>query len=504
MSKIIFIKFVMISIRLLLMLCGLLVGWNGVHLLHADESVVERDQPPNILWIVVEDMSPHFGYNGETLIQTPHVDGLADEGVVFERAYVSAPVCSTSRTALITGMNQTTIGVHHHRSSRVTEIRLPEGMQTVPELFREAGYFTCNQRLRGTDRWGEKGKEDYNFVYQTEDLYASKDWSERAAGQPFFAQVQLGGGKTRNAKPPTLVDPDDVVLAAHYPDDQVLKEDWAAYLNSVKLVDLQVGAIMQRLEDEGLIDSTVVFFFTDHGISHAWAKQFCYEEGAHIPLIVRGSPFVGTGTRSELVSHIDVAASSLHLAGIPIPESMEARSLFGPEAQPREYVITARDRCDETVDRIRSVRKGNYLYIKNYLNQRPMLQPNAYKDFKPILKRLRELHAKGKLNDLQERVLFAAERPREELYNLETDVNQYTNLAADPEQKSRLEEMRNILSEWEQRTGDQGRTPEPEEIYTQEIEPFIKSLEGPRNQLDRARAMRANVDLMLQWSEQGK
>jgi arylsulfatase A-like enzyme len=467
-----------------------------------------KDDPPrpNILWVVVEDMSPHFGYNGETLIQTPHVDQMAQEGVIFERAYVSAPVCSTARSALITGMNQTSIGAHNHRSSQGNEVKihLPEKVRTLPEIFREAGYYTCNQRLRGTDRWGEKGKEDYNFVYRSEDLYDAPDWTGREAGQPFFAQIQLGGGKNRNAQPPTLVDPDDVVLPPHYPDDPVLRKDWARYLNSVQWVDIQVGVIFQRLEEEGLLDNTVVFFFTDHGISHARAKQFCYEEGAHIPLIAWGQPFIGKGVRSELVSHIDIAATSLFLAGIPLPEAMEARSLFGPDAEPRDYVITARDRCDETVDHIRSVRRGDYLYIKNYLHQRPLLQPNAYKDSKAILKRLRELHEKGSLNDLQERILFAEERPREELYHLKTDPNQYTNLVADPDYGSELKEMRKILSDWEERTGDRGRTPEPYEIYAKEIEPFVRVLEGPRNQPDRAQAVRDNMALMKKWHEEGK
>jgi arylsulfatase A-like enzyme len=464
----------------------------------------QPDRAPNVLWIVVEDMSPHFGYNGETLITTPHVDQMAAEGVVFERAYVSAPVCSTSRSALITGMNQTSIGVHNHRSSKAVEIHLPEGMKTVPEYFKEAGYHTSNQRLRDLDRWRNPGKEDYNFVYSTEQLYDGIDWKERDKGQPFFAQIQLGGGKSRNAKPPTLVDPDQVVLPPHYPDDPVLREDWAAYLNSVKQVDLQVEKIFSRLREEGLLETTVVFFFTDHGISHARAKQFCYEEGSHIPLIIWGERFVGKGTRTELVSHIDIAATSLALAGIPVPPGMEARPLFGDDAVPRDYVITARDRCDETVDRIRSVRKGDFLYIKNYLHQRPLLQPNAYKDFKSFMKRLRKLHETGQLSPLQERILFAKERPAEELYHLAADPNQYENLAADPKFKEQLEDMRTILSDWEERTGDQGRTLESYETYASEIEPFVARLEGPRNRPDRARAMRNNMALMKQWASEGK
>lgn len=459
---------------------------------------------PNILWILIEDMSPHFGYNGEAQVSTPHVDRLAEQGVVFDRAYVSSPVCSVARSALITGMHQNTIGVHNHRSSQgIIEIHLPVGMQTIPEYFKEAGYFTANQRLRGLDRWGEVGKEDYNFVYERDDLYDAADWAGRAEGQPFFAQIQLGGGKTRGAQPPNSVDPETVVLPPHYPNDPVLKEDWARYLNSVQLVDQQVDAILKRLESEGLLETTVIFFLTDHGISHARGKQFLYEEGTHIPLIVWGENFVGSGVRPELVNHIDVAATSLDLAGIEIPDYMQARTLFGESAEPRQYVISARDRCDETVDRIRSVRMGDYLYIRNYLPLRPLLQPNAYKDRKAWMIRLRELHEAGQLNQLQERLLFAGQRPEEALYNVALDRHQYINLASEPNMQSTLEAMRAILQEWEVRANDQGRTLEPHSVVVKENQLFIESL-IERGQPNRVKVMRDNLDLMERWANAGK
>lgn len=467
-------------------------------------SLIARDPSPNIVWIIVEDMSPHFGYNGENLILTPNVDRMAEEGVNFTRAYVTAPVCSASRSALITGMYQTSIGAQNHRSSNgIIEIHLPDYVKTIPEYFRDAGYYVSNQYLE-FGRWTRPGKEDYNFVYKTEDLYNGIDWSGRNEGQPFFAQIHLRGGKHRNIELDEMVDPDKVVLPPHYPDDPVLRKDWAEYLNSVKNVDMQVGTIFKRLEEEGVLENTVVFFITDHGISHARGKQFCYEEGAHIPMIVWGKNYVGQGVRDDLVSHIDLAASSLYLAGIEIPDYMEARPLFGKDASPRDYVITARDRCDETVDHIRSVRKGDYLYIRNYLYKRPLLQPNAYKDKKDILVRLRELHEEGKLNSLQERVLFADERPYEELYNLKLDEYQYVNLASDKYLKPKLEEMRKILDAWEVNTKDQGKTIESEEVYLKEMEPILQSLAKTANSSDREKVLRENMDLMIKWAGEGK
>ena len=177
--------------RLLLLLASTILG-SIATTLHGAPG--ER---PNIVWIVVDDMSSHFGYQGEKLVETPNVDQLAREGVVFSSAYATAPVCSTFRSALITGMYQTTIGAHHHRSSRgELKIHLPAGVRTIPELFREAGYYTTNSGVGGT----RPGKEDYNFVYQQADLYDGADWTQRAEGQPFFAQYQLAGGKLRNNK----------------------------------------------------------------------------------------------------------------------------------------------------------------------------------------------------------------------------------------------------------------------------------------------------------------
>lgn len=462
-----------------------------------------QEQRPNIIWIIAEDMSPNFGYNGETLIETPNVDKMASEGVTFNRAYVTAPVSSASRSALITGMYQTSIGAQNHRSSKgENHIFLPENIKTIPEYFREAGYFVTNEYLQGT-KWGREGKEDYNFMYDSKKLYNGLDWKGRAEGQPFFSQIQLQGGKKRAVKLPIMVNPDNVILPPHYPNDSVIREDWAQYLNTVKEVDNEVGVIFDRLKKEGLLENTVVFFITDHGISHARGKQFCYEEGAHIPLLIWGEKYVGKGVRNELVSHIDLAATSLQLAGIKIPNYMEARTLLGKDAKPREFAVTARDRCDETVDHIRSIRKGDYLYIRNYLNKRPHLQPNGYKDRKEILIRMRELHAEGKLDYIQES-LFANERPYEELYNLKLDKFQYVNLATDRNMQKVMKDMRTTLDKWEVKTNDHGRTLESKEVYNQEMQYILNSDGNNAPTTNVVKELNPNMKLMLKWLEEGK
>jgi arylsulfatase A-like enzyme len=460
-------------------------------------TTAQESERPNIVWIVVEDMSCHFSYQGETTISTPNVDRLAAEGVVFDRAYITCPVCSPSRSAMITGMYQTTIGAHNHRSFR-GEIKheLPDPVRTIPDIFREAGYYVCNGAGSAAKK---RGKTDYNFNYANT-LYDGPNWGKRAEGQPFFAQFQLHGGKNRNANVPNPVDSADVTLPPYYPDDPVLREDWAQYLNSVLFVDHEVGQIMDRLEQDGVADNTVVIFITDHGISHARGKQFLYEEGTRIPFIVWAPGRVRGGTvRDDFVAHIDMAATSLHFAGIPIPDYMEARTLFGGEADPRDYVVSARDRCDETVERIRSVRKGQFDYIRNFYPQRPHLQPNRYKDNKPILLRMREMYEAGDLEGHPAERLYTTPRPEEELYDLEIDPWELNNLADDPKYADTLAEMRGILDTWIAETGDKGQTPETDEVYDADMAAYLPGKKGEQGEI-----LKRNIAQMKAWAAEGK
>jgi arylsulfatase A-like enzyme len=470
---------------------------------------INAQQLPNILWIVVEDMSCDFGYQGQELVQTPHVDRLAKEGIVFSNAYVTAPVCSTSRSAMITGMYQTSIGAHNHPMGRgKVKHYLPESVRPIPELFKEAGYFVSNTNI-GFNKFG---KTDYDFMWDYRGLYDAPDWSGRKPGQPFFAQVQLFGGKYRNIpsayarvkkEMDYLVTPDQVNLPPYYPDVPEFRKDWAEYLNSVQYTDREVGNIIQRLKEDKVLDNTVIFFITDHGVSQARGKQFLYEEGAKIPFVVWAPGRIKSGTtREELISHIDMGATSLYFAGIDIPKYMQARPLFGPQAQSREYVVSARDRCDETVDRIRSIRMDNYKYIRNFYPKRPYLQPCIYKDKKPFMAPLRKLYAEAKLNDVQ-LLIMAETRPEEELYDLSEDSWEIHNLAEDPKYLDKLREMRAILGNWIIETDDQGRFPESEAMYDSQMSLYINGLlknKGP----EFSQKLKNNIKLMKQWRAEGK
>ncbi|WP_254508768.1 sulfatase family protein [Anatilimnocola floriformis] len=486
------------------------------------EDAPAKTHRPNILWFIVDDMSANFACYGEKTVATPHVDRLAREGTKFDNAFVTAPVCSPCRSALITGMYQTTIGAHHHRSGRgVEKINLPTGVQPLPVLFQQAGYYTCiGSGLANVNRSGEApkkkqaaaatalGKTDYNFEYD-EKMYNSADWSGRKEGQPFFMQVQLAGGKLRGNNSASCqklaeraktefgaaTDPEKVTLPVYYPRDPVLLEDWAAYLDAVRFTDDHVGKVLARLEKEGLLEQTLVIFMTDHGVSHARGKQFLYNEGTHVPLVIRGPGVAAGKVRGDLVQHIDLAAISLAAAGIAIPAKMQAKNILAADYQPRDAVFAARDRCDETVERLRSVRTERFLYIRNGYPQRPHLQPNAYKEGKAILQRLRAMHEEKSLTELQEKLLFSPTRPAEELYDWQADPQQVHNLASDPNHAGMLEKLRARLDRWIEETGDQGQRPEAESRYDSDMAEYL----GKGNPV-----VEKNIALMKQWAKEGK
>jgi arylsulfatase A-like enzyme len=479
----------------------------------ADESARDSNRP-NIVWIIADDMSDNFSCYGETAIETPHMDQLAARGVKFTHAFVTAPVCSPCRSAFITGMYQTSIGAHHHRSGQgERKIELPKGIEPIPKSFQDAGYFTS------IGNWpdnGKSGKSDYNFQWDA-DIYDGTHWSQRKRDQPFFAQIQISGGKLRGndedgwdkvqkAAEKTFGKrtPDDVVtLPPYYPSHPDIIRDWAAYLDSVRMTDATVGEVVAELDADGLLESTIVIFMTDHGISHARGKQFLYDEGLRIPLVISGPGIKPDTVRNDLVQHIDIAALSLAAAGIAIPKSMQAQDILAKGYQPRQALFAARDRCDETVDHIRSVRTKDFKYIRNFLPQRPYLQPCRYKDGKTILKAIRQYHAEGKLNPTQSLVVRET-RPEEELYDVNADPFEINNLANDPDYSKTLVELRGRLDSWMEETQDQGRESESEAMYDSDMAVYLKKYKGPKGNSAEAQTLRDNIALMKKWASEGK
>jgi arylsulfatase A-like enzyme len=460
---------------------------------------------PNVLWIVIEDMSPHFGCYGENQIKTPHIDALAEDGVLFEHAYVTAPICSTSRSAMITGCYQTSIGAQHHRSGRSEKhlISLPKDVVAVPELFKKAGYWVCNSNWPFEDKKGEKiAKTDYNFVWQESDYYDGGTWLKRE-NKPFFAQIQLTGGKLRDNADKcrkavlqslqTLTLKEGLNLPPYYPSTPDFLEDWALTLDAVRYADFQVGEIIDALKKQGLYENTYIFLITDHGVSAPRGKQFLYDEGIHIPMIVRGPGLPQGQRRDDLIEHIDMAASSLDLVGITPPKEMHSRSIFVSQRQPRTAVFSARDRADETVDRLRCIRTKQYKYIQNSFTHTPMLQPSLYKDNKPCVIALRKAMKDNLLNECQKK-LFDEQRPAEELYDLFLDPWEIHNLAGDNKYLEIKVELKKQLEDWEKKY-DPTQGIEPLEIYEIEAQDYLDDFMSSK-QVSKIEVLKKNIEWM--------
>lgn len=423
-------------------------------------------QKPNILWLIAEDMGPHLSCYGTKEVWTPNLDKMAKEGVLYTRAYTTAPVCSPSRSAFMTGMYQTTIGAHNHRSHRNDNYRLPDGVRLLTDRLREAGYHTANlQQLpfgfKGT------GKTDWNFKIEDQPFDSNK-WADLKGHQPFYAQINFHETH-RNFNGAKKADPAKVEIPPYYPDHDITRRDWADYLDAASELDRKIGLILERLENDGLADNTIVLFFGDNGAAHVRAKQFCYEEGLNVPMVIRWPKNYPAPTQitpgkidDRFIEAIDFAPTMLDIAGVAKPAKMQGRIFLGERAEaPRQYVFGARDRCDETVMRLRTVRDSRYRYIRNFTPQVPFLSPNAYKERQyPVWNLMKELHAQGKLTPPQE-FLCQPTQPAEELYDLQSDPWEIHNLANEPQNATTLLNFRAVLDKWMNDTNDQGRFPEP-------------------------------------------
>ena len=433
-----------------------------------------RPKRPNILWLIAEDFGPDLGCYGAKQVWSPNLDRLAAQGVRYTRAFTTAPVCSASRSAFITGMYQTTIGAHHHRSHRDDGYRLPAGVKVISDWMREASYFTANVRKLPADLgFNGTGKTDWNFTYAGKP-FDSDDWADLKPHQPFLAQVNFQETH-RKFHAPKRADPAQVAMPPIYPDHPVTREDWAAYLDAASELDRKVGLILRQLEADGLADDTIVVFMADHGQAHVRGKQFCYDDGLRIPLIIRWAHnfpqpkgWKAGGVSDQFIEAIDLAPTFIDVAGLKKPAGMQGRVFLGDRAEPpREHAFGARDRCDETMFRFRTVRDVRYRYIRNFMPERPFLQTNNYKERSyPVWNLIKELGTQGRLTEWQKKFYLAPTMQPEELYDMESDPWAMNNLAhsARSEHQTALKRLRTVLERWIEETNDQGRIAEPAEV----------------------------------------
>lgn len=430
-------------------------------------QVGSASERPNILWIIGDDWGVHASVYGTVAVDTPNVDRLASEGLRFTNAYVTAPVCSAMRSALITGMYQTSIGAMQHRTQ--SKQPLPDGVKPITAYFRQAGYFTSN----GNYNLKDNGKTDYNFQYTFDELFDGHDWRQAPEGKPFFAQVQVFNphrafkGANKDVSRPAKLD-----LPDYYPDHPLARKDYADYLADVEEFDRKVGKMLDRLQADGLADNTIVMVFGDHGAPHIRDKQWLYDGGIHIPLIIRDptGKLVASGqegtTDERMISHIDISATSLALAGIKVPGPMQGRDFSQPDYPGREAVFAAKDRLDGVVDRVRSVQVGDMKLIRNFDPGTPYMlgskKESAYKLKQyPMHTLMKVMHERGLLTPEQDQFLTDS-RPEYELYNLATDPNEFHNLTSDPQYADTLDDLRGRLEEWMEVTGDRGGDVDPD------------------------------------------
>jgi uncharacterized sulfatase len=420
---------------------------------------------PNVVWIVGEDMGPELGCYGDPNAKTPNIDRLAREGARFTRCFTHAPVCAPSRSGLVTGRYPTSIGTHHMRST----------LLKPPPLFtdhlRRGGYTVC---------WPTRtpyGKTDFNFKLPPGCFDVVDDWTAHVPRGPFFgffnittsheSQIRAPAAKRAQnlarLKPSERHDPARMRVPAYHPDTPVVRRDLANYYDLVTAVDSTVGDVLAALDRAGVADNTVVILIGDHGRGLPRSKRWVYDSGTHVPLIVRWPGHVAPGTvRDDLVCFLDLPATTLALAGVPVPEAFDGRVILGPGAGPEpRHVFSARDRMDERDDRIRSVRDRRFRYVRNFHPELPYAQTIAYMEEMPTMREWRRLHAEGALNPVQDH-FFAATKPAEELYDEDADPDEVHNLAGDPAYRDKLAELRAALDRWVADTHDLGAVPERE------------------------------------------
>ncbi len=430
-----------------------------------DNAFAEVQSHPNIIWVIAEDLCPDFGCYGNIDVRTPNIDSFASKGCIYRNAYATSPVCSPSRSALITGMYQTSIGAHHHRSHRTDGFRLAAGIELLPETLRKVGYFSVKVTELPSDLGIQlSGKEDWNFQ-PPEDVWDSKKWSDLKSNQPFFAQFNFGEAHRPYQSGGARVDPEKTTtLPPYIADHLVARRDWAKYLETLQRIDEKFGKLLRQLDADGLLDNSIVMFFGDNGREDFRGKSTAFKAGSHVPLVVRWPDRIKAGTSSNaLVSLLDVHASTCLVAGAELPDVCHGIPLIVDATLRRDFVFTARDRIETAIDRVRTVQDARYRYIRNFIPDQPHLLDRRYYDrTNPVRGLMRELNAQGKLSSAQAKV-FVAPRPNEELYNLVADPFELDNLAVsdDPTHQSALRQMRSELKAWMSHTKDMGYQPEP-------------------------------------------
>ena len=433
-------------------------------------SCENDNSKPNILWIVTEDNSIHYmNLYKDGGAEMSQINALADQGVVFDNAFSNSPVCSVARSTLITGVYAPRVGTQYHR--RMNRVKLPDGVKPLPVYLKEAGYYTTNN-----------AKEDYNFIKDGEIWNESSEkatYKNRKENQPFFHvqnfhnthECQLHFNKQHLEEALKNNNLDSITPFPYHPDTPTFRYTQSLLHNHHKDVDKEIEKFIDDLENEGLLDDTIIFYYGDHGGVLPRSKGYIYESGLNVPLVVKVpkkfkklSPYK-TGTRtSTFVEFVDLVPTVLSLAGIDIPKSIDGKAFLGKklkksELEKRNSAFGYADRFDEKYDLVRSIRKGKYKYMRNY---QPFNVDGLYNFYRYKMLAYKEwytLFQDGKLNDIQSQ--FFKPKSPESLYNIEEDPHETKNLANDIAYNDVLIAMREDLNNHLMSINDLSFLPEP-------------------------------------------
>ena len=434
-----------------------------VGLISSCTQTPKENELPNILWLVSEDNGAFLGCYGDTFATTPNLDKLASEGFLYTNAFANAPVCAPARNTIITGVYATSGGNQHMRSQYLKSDRVIP----YPFFLREMGYYCTNN-----------SKTDYNFSKNQygemwDESSNSAHYKNRKPGQPFFAIFNTGithESSIHKSIPTDELkhDPDQVPIPPYHPRTEDMEHDWAQYYDKMENMDAWVGDHLQALEESGLADNTIVFYYSDHGGVLARSKRFLYETGTHVPFIVRIPkkykhlfPNAKAGTKVDrMISFVDLAPTLLSIAGVDIPGFMQGDAFLGEKkTEGPDYAYMFRGRMDERYDMSRSIRDKKYRYTKNYMPHRIYGQYLSYLWRAPSIGSWEQAYQNGECNEAQS--AFWEPKPAEELYDTEADPWEVNNLADDPNYKEVLERMRKANNDWVLEIKDAGFIPEP-------------------------------------------
>ncbi len=448
------------------------------------QNVIAQEKP-NILWLVCEDISPLLSFYGDSTAHTPNLDKLAKESMIFDNCYTTVGVSAPSRSCIITGMYPTSIGTMHMRTShdinslgkrqydttsicndlagnpiREYSAVIPDYIKCFTEYLRNKGYYCVN-----------RDKTDYQFAapvtaWNQNDLKAS--WENCPAGKPFFAVYEFDitheSKVWLNKKLPQTVSSQKVPLPPYFPEDSIVRQDVARVYSNIELLDKQIGVAIQKLKDAGLYDKTIIMFCSDNGGPLPRGKREVYDSGLKLPFIMRFPKGVNAGRVNRMISFVDLAPTTLSLAGIKPPKYMQGEAFLGKyKSKPRKYIFGSSDRFDNVIDRIRIVRDNRYLFVKNYYPQFPKYMDNFYRNNMDMMKQMLLLRDEEKLTP-PVALWFRKSKTKEEFYDCQTDPHNMNNLIENPRFADKIIEMRIVLDNWENEVGDMGSIPEGDMI----------------------------------------